>query len=99
MLPYDENEDDFLENFSSRDRDELIDIFGSEDTAHAIAEFLGDNWHPNEGGFEASQIFDMIYEIDNFSMWEDDDGVIHYEFDYWWESEDGSYSGVGHVSS
>jgi len=96
MLPYDEGEEH--EILGSRDMYELREIFGSDDIVAGVSEWLGDNWVPNEGGFDASQIMDMIYEIDNFQQWEDEDGVMHYSFDFEWESPDGMYSGTGHAS-
>jgi hypothetical protein len=96
MLPYDEDNepDDRPTAFNYDDS-----IYGDLEQAQGIWDTLQDNWAPNEGGFDASQIFDMIYEIDNFDSWEDEDGNMHYSFDYEWESEDGSYHGSGHYSS
>ena len=93
MLPYDEGEN------GERDFSDYDDsVFGSADMAQSVYEFFEENWHQNEGGFDHDQIYDMIYEIDNYEEWEDEEGNMHYSFDYEWESPDGEYSGSGHVS-
>lgn len=92
MLPYDEDRD------NERDFSDYDDsVFGSISQAQGVYDFLQENWHANEGGFDKDQIFDMIYEIHNYEEWEDEDGTKHYSFDYYWESEDGSYFGEGHA--
>jgi hypothetical protein len=91
MLPYDEYPED--RDFSDYNEN----VFGSQEQAEGVYAFLKDNWQGNEGGFDHNQIYDMIYEIDNYEEWEDEEGHMHYSFDYEWESPDGQYHGSGHA--
>lgn len=94
MLPFDEDEEGPDNRPTPWNYDD--DVFGSISQAQGVFDVLMDNWVPNEGGFDAQTIYDSIYEIDNYEEWEDEEGNMHYEFDYYWEHD--GYSGHGHYS-
>ena len=81
-LPYDEYEE----------REPLTDydpeLFSSLSEAQDFIDTFSDNWHQNEGGFSAEDMYDMITHVET---WYDDEGYMHYHFE--WESEDGNYGG------
>jgi len=93
MLPYEEDEFKPTEgNFDDT-------IYGDLSTAETVYEAMED-WMHGKGGDSWSQEewFSMIHEVDNYETWVDEDGEFHGEFDFQWESDDGEYGGVGHVS-
>ncbi len=56
-----------------------------------------DDWNSGGGttGWTTEQWMNMITEVTDVRFYEDDEGNLHYEIDFEWESEDGQYSGHG----
>lgn len=71
--------------------------FDNFQEAAGFYDALSDYMH--DQGFSNEAWFSMVTEIHEFSIWQDDEGNMHYFIDFDWWYEDGGYGGHASASA